>query len=187
MAHSRNYSEHRCRGGALGAGEIPSGPLQMTFQVKNWEAVAMLKMFLHTKKWALVAAVSISACAMSGCIESMFRIASDSRLPQGVPIPPGLTRADVKATVDLYTFGQAKFVVRDKRGRKIGKVTGHIKGNPLYLRSAPRGRLPTYPNYEIVVINGITEILEQRRPEDILYVVDDANIREELLADREVK
>lgn len=147
----------------------------------------MLKMFLDTKRLGLIVAVCISACGMSGCLESSFRIANESRLPRGLTIPPGLTRSDVSATVDFYTLGQVKFILRDKGGRKIGMVTGHQKGNPLHLRTTPPGREPRYPSYVLVAIDGVTEIMEQRRREDILYVVDDPGIREELLAGRGVQ
>jgi len=141
----------------------------------------------RAKNVQLIVAVCVSSCAMSGCVESNFRIASESRLPRGLAIPPGLTRADVSATVDYYTLGQAKFILRDKSGRKIGTVTGHIEGNPLHLRTPPQGYEPRYPVYELIVINGVTEIMEHRRPDDILYVTDDPGIREELSVGRGVQ
>ena len=147
----------------------------------------MPKIFLLKGKYLLIVALYISCCAMSGCVESNFRIAIESRLPRALAIPPGLTRADVSATVDFYTLGQAKFILRDKNGRKIGMVTGHQKGNPLHLRETPPGREPRFPSYVLIVMNGVTEIMEQRRPEDILYVTDDPGIREELLAGRGVQ
>ena len=143
----------------------------------------MLRMFFHAKRWALVAAVCISAYTMTGCLESSFRIASDSRLPQGMAIPPGLTRGDVSATVDYYTLRDAKFILRDKNGKKVGMVTGHIKGNHvLRLKTPPPGSAPGYPTYLLIDINGTTEIMEHRRKGDILYITDDPAIREELLA-----
>ena len=147
----------------------------------------MLKMSLDTKRLGLIVAVCITACGMSGCVESNFRIASESRLPRGLAIPPGLTRADVSATVDYYTLGQAKFILRDKNGREIGRVTGHTEGNPLHLRTPPQGYEPGYPHYILIVINGVTEIMEHRRPDDILYLTDDPGIRDELLSGRGVK
>jgi hypothetical protein len=147
----------------------------------------MLKMFFYTKRWALIAAVCISACAMNGCLESSFRIASESRLPRSLTIPPGLTRADVSATVDYYTLGQAKFILRDKNGRKIGMVTGHIKGNPLYLKNPPQGSEPGFPVYVLIVIDGVTEIMEHKQRGDIISVTDDPGIREELLPGRGVQ
>ena len=85
----------------------------------------MLKIVLHAKRWVFLAAVPISACAMNGCLESSFRLASDSRLPHGLPIPPGLTRADVSARIDYWDIpDHAKITLLDKNGRNIAAVTG---------------------------------------------------------------
>jgi hypothetical protein len=149
----------------------------------------------HTKRWALIAAVCISAWATTGCIESSFNLASESRLPQGMAIPPGLTRADVTVTLDFYTLGQARFTLRDKTGKKRTTVTGKTKGNPIYLKATPKGPDPTVPGYELVVINGVTEIMKCRpyrehenmvqngRIVALFYVIDDPAIREELLGE----
>jgi len=154
----------------------------------------MAKVFLRTKKWILVAAVSISACVMSGCIESSFNLATESKLPQGVTIPSGVTRADVTVTLDFYTGGLANFTVRDRTGKKLTTVVGRTKGNPIYLKTTPKGPDPTSPSYELVVINGVTEILECRPYEAnenmeqngeivaLFYVIDDPAIRKEFLA-----
>ena len=141
----------------------------------------MLKMFLDTKRLGLIVAVCISACAISGCIESSFTIANESRLPQGVSIPPGLKRADVSVTLDFIGISQAKFTIRDKTGKKLITVIGKAKGNATYLKETPRGPDPRNPSFQLVVINGVTEIMEQRRPEPILYITDDPAVRNELL------
>ena len=152
----------------------------------------MLKMFLHTKRWSLIATVCISTCAINGCIESTFNLASESRLPQGVTIPPGLTRADVSVTLDFYTLGQAQFTLRDKNGKKLTTVTGKTKGDPIYLKTTPHGG----NGYELVIINGVTEIIECRPYREhenmvqngnivaLFYVVDAPAVRKELLAGR---
>ena len=159
----------------------------------------MLKMFLHTKRWVLIAAGCIFACAITGCVESTFNLASESRLPQGMAIPPGLTRADVSVTLDFYTLGQAKFTLRDKNGKKLTTVTGKTKGDPMYLRATPQAPAPRRPVYELVVINGVTEIMECRPYREhenmvqngkivaLFYVVDDPAVRKELLAGRGVQ
>ena len=141
----------------------------------------MLKMFLHTKRWALIVAACICACAITGCVESTFDLASESRLPRGMAIPPGLTRADVSVTLDFYTMGQAKFTLRDKNGKKLTTVTGKTKGDPMYLRTTPQAPAPRRPVYALVVINGVTEIIENRRADSTVYITDDPGIREELL------
>jgi hypothetical protein len=151
------------------------------------EIRAMLKIVLHVKRWVFLAAVSICACAMSGCLGANFRLASDSRLPQGLPMPPGLTRADVSVGVDYYDF-YTKITLRDKNGRKIATVTGRYKNRyPLHLKTPPPGSHPGFPVYEVIRINGQYEVMEHRRPGDVLYVVDDPAIRQEILADAGVK
>ena len=55
----------------------------------------MLECFLRTKKSQLVVAVGLSCCAINGCTESIWELTSDSVLPKGITLPPGLTRADV--------------------------------------------------------------------------------------------
>jgi hypothetical protein len=167
---------------------------RMKAKVTKSEVRSMLKMFLHAKRWALIAAVCISACAISGCIESTFNLASESRLPQGVTIPPGLTRTDVSVTLDYIGISQAKFTLRDKNGKKLATVTGKTKGNPVRLNTTPQGPDPRSRSYQLVIINGVTEIIEDRpyrehenmvqngRIVALFYVIDDPAVRKELLA-----
>src|ERR1035441_6184889 len=108
----------------------------MKAKVTKSEVRAMLKMYLRTKRWALVAAVCISACAITGCIESTFNLASESRLPRGMAIPPGLTRADVFVTLDYIGISGAKFTMRDKKGKKLATVNGKTKGDPIEIGRA---------------------------------------------------
>jgi hypothetical protein len=156
-------------------------------------------MLLHAKRWGLIAAVCISACALTGCVESSFNLAAESRLPRGVAIPPGVTRADVFVTLDYIGISQAKFTLRDKTGKKLATVHGKTKGGPIYLKTTPQGSDPGSPGYQLVVINGVTEIMECRpyrahqnmeqngRIVALFYVVDDPAITKEVLAGRGVK
>jgi hypothetical protein len=83
--------------------------------------------------------------------------------------------------LDYIGISRATFTLRDKTGKKLTTVTGKTKGDPIYLRTTPQAPAPRYPVYELIVINGVTEIMEHRRPGDIIYVTDDPVIREELL------
>jgi hypothetical protein len=137
----------------------------------------MFKMFLGVKRLVLIAGVCIFACVVSGCLESSFRIASESRLPKWVTLPAGVERADVSLTVSYYTTlrgDSVQFMLQDKNKQTIQKMSGKDRClKPFQLTNSP-GRLPSgYPNYAVVTVDGITEILEQRRPEDVLYVTDD--------------
>lgn len=137
----------------------------------------MFKMFLVGKRLGLIVGVGIFACAVSGCLESSFRIASESRLPKWVTLPAGVERADVSLTVSYYTTllgDDVQFTLQDKNKQTIKKVSGKSRClNPFQLTNSLRGLPSGYPNYAVVTVDGITEILEQRRPEDILYVTDD--------------
>jgi hypothetical protein len=106
-------------------------------------------------------------------------------LPKWFTLPPGLSRQDVTAKMNYYveqTGRTAKFILRDIRtNEKLAEVNGTQKGSePLKLRNPRPGPTPGYPSYEIVTANGITEIIEHRRPEPIFYITDDPAVRAEL-------
>jgi len=88
--------------------------------------------------------------------------------------------------LNYYTkpFGDdAKFILKDRKGKKLAEINGKVKNlYPLHLKNPPQGFDPGYPAYEVVVVNGITEIMEHRKPEPIFYVTDDPAVRKEILA-----
>ncbi|MFZ1087202.1 MAG: hypothetical protein WAN35_19740 [Terracidiphilus sp.] len=143
------------------------------------------------KNILLIVAICISFCVISGCVESSFTLASESRLPKWISLPPGLARADVSVTLNYYINPgrrSAKFILQDRKGKTLAEINGKMKGlYPLNLKNPPQGFDPGYPTYEMITLNDITEIIEHRKPEPIFYVTDDPGIREELLAGRGVK
>jgi hypothetical protein len=106
----------------------------------------MIKLIQRTNRFLLWGiAIIISSCAISGCLESSFQLANESRLPTWMALPPGLTRADVSVTLNYYgTIGDdAKFILRDKNGRILKSVNGKCKGlYPLHLRNPMQGFPP---------------------------------------------
>lgn len=101
----------------------------------------------------LVALICALSCAMSGCLESSFNLASTSRLPKPMTVPPGFAREDVSVTLNLYTTQlgpDAKFVLIDRKWRKLAEVKGRVKN------------LPSPDCVAIVEENGTTEILKLR-------------------------
>lgn len=116
--------------------------------------------------------------------ESTFELASESRLPKWITLPPGLTRADVSLTVSYYIMpwgSSATFVLRDAKGQSRAKINGKMKGSePLQLKNPPRGFPPGYPAYEVITVNGITEIIEHRKMEPEFYITDDPAVWKEL-------
>src|ERR1039457_2299710 len=110
-------------------------------------------------------AIASSVIVLSEWIpESTFELASESRLPKWITLPPGLTRADVSITMSLYSklWGwSAVFTLKDTKGQIRTKVYGTEKGRgTLYLKHPPPGFPPGCPAYEVITVNGITEIIE---------------------------
>ena len=133
----------------------------------------------------IVAFVTLSALAIKGCEyfpESSFQLADDSRLPGWSTVPPGLTRNDVSVTLNLYSvpWPYAKFISRDRNGKKLGEVNGKTE-HPSYL--------PLYD--EIVVVNGLSETIALKPYSEhegmikngiivaLFYVIDDTCARDE--------
>ena len=153
----------------------------------------MLRLLLHAKRLILFAAVCAFFCTLTGCLESTFDLADESRLPQGLATPSGITRKDVSVTLDFYTPGPAQLTLRDKSGKKLASVTGEVIGAPIYLETSSD---PLTPAYEIIVINGVTEIMEcipyrdganmmkNGKPVALFKVVDDPALKKKLLAGR---
>jgi hypothetical protein len=116
--------------------------------------------------------------------ESTFELASESRLPKWITLPPGITRADVSIAMSYYILPwgrSATFILRDTKGQIRTKVHGKEKGlEPFQLKHPPHGFPPGYPSYEVITANGTTEIIEHRKPEPIFYITDDPAVWKEL-------
>ena len=142
----------------------------------------MLKCFQRTKKYLLIVAICVSCCAISGCVESSLTLANESRLPRGISLPPGLTRKDVSVTLNYPSTPSpvVAFILTDRKWKKLAVVKGNSR---------------PYPDDNIVVINGITEVLalvpcgpHQCYVQDghivaLFYVVDEPRERNEILTD----
>jgi hypothetical protein len=99
----------------------------------------------------------------------------------------------VSVTLDFYSPGPAKITLRDKNGKKLATISGEVKGDPIYLKTPPDSLTPAY---EIIVINGVTEIMEcipyrenanmvqNGRIVALFKVVDDPALKKEILAGR---
>jgi hypothetical protein len=114
-------------------------------------------------------------------------------------VPPGLTRDDVFLTLDFHTGTDAKFTLRDRAGKKLATLTGNDKAGAIYTATTQteRGTLPTF--YEVVVINGVTEVLKCIPYQDganmvqnghivaLFNVIDDPATKKAVLAARNVR
>src|SRR4051812_37623045 len=84
--------------------------------------------FQRAKKYLFVIALFAGSCAISGCIQSIWELTSDSRLPKWITLPPGLTRADVlvqeEAMEPTRRGVDIKVILYDKKWRKLEVVRG---------------------------------------------------------------
>lgn len=125
-----------------------------------------------------------SAIGCESFPESTFELASQSRLPKWITLPPGLTRADVSLTMNYYIWPwgrRATFILRNKKGKALEKLEGKVRGlGPNRLKHPPPGFPPRYPSDEVITVKDTTEIIEHRKQEPIFYVTDDPAVRKEL-------
>jgi hypothetical protein len=131
----------------------------------------------HVLAGILLAIVCFTNVGCEFLAESTFKLADESRLPKWVTLPRGLTRADVSLTMSYYVMPwgrSARFILQDKNKQAIEKENGKARcRNPFQLENPSQGFPSSYPSYEAVIVNGITEIIEHRKMEPIFYVTDD--------------
>ena len=108
--------------------------------------------------------------------ESTFQLAKESRLPRVDYIPSGLDRSDVSIRMSYYNspLVELQNSLCGIKERGLEKVNGRLKCRyPIELRDPRSGLAPDYPSYEIITVNGVTEIIEHRKMEPIFNVTDD--------------
>lgn len=129
----------------------------------------------------LIISILIVTClSLVGCSyfpESSFELARDSRLPSWFTLPPGLSREDVTVKMNYYVKQSGRtvtFVLLNAKQGKLAEAKGTLKGlEPSKLKDPSSGSPTGYPLYEIITVNGITEIIEHRKMEPIFYITDD--------------
>jgi hypothetical protein len=147
--------------------------------------VARFGPFRRVKFGVLIVLLCAACNPAHGCAESDFDLAPESRLPKWFTLAPEQSRsgATVKMTYYIGLLGgsTARFVLRDHNGRQLAEVEGRIRDSqPQTLVPDPgTGSLP-YPNYAIVTIDGITEVIEHRERGTVFYITDDPEVRRRL-------
>lgn len=144
---------------------------------------------MPTQSW-LNFVLSIAAIfSLSGCLEASFELAPESRLPKWLEAPKGVPRSDFRVTMDYYsTFSGGEFVFEfyDKnKFLKIKKIVLTTDMQPsireMELKNPSAGFPKGYPVYNVVTVNGITDIVERRKMEPIFYMTDDPAVWAELI------
>ena len=79
----------------------------------------MFKIIWRSNKFLLFFVALTILASATGCEwfpESTFELASESRVPKWITLPPGLTRADVSITMSLYDSlwgNDVRFILQD--------------------------------------------------------------------------
>jgi len=111
--------------------------------------------------------------------ESAFQLASESRLPKWITLPPGLTRSTVSITMSYFTWPSAGFILQDAKGQTLEKVDGKVKCSDFRMKNPPQGFPPGYPRYTEIVVKGTSEMIEHRKMEPVFYITDDPAVWKE--------
>lgn len=135
-----------------------------------------------------IVTMSIISAVLTGCLEASFELAPESRLPKWIVLPKGTERSDIVVTLDYCsTFTGGKYVIKafDKKShRTLQKVSLATENYPSVrtreLDNPPEGFPKSYPAYNVVTIDGVTDIIERRKMEPVFYMTDDPAVWKEL-------
>lgn len=137
------------------------------------------------RKAALILLV-VTLIVLGGCgqkSESTFDLAPESRLPKWFTLPTGKSRSDVSVAMSYYIDSagrKSKLTLLDSKKQTIVEVNGTQMGSAPFQLKNPRPGFPAgYPSYEILTVNGITELIEHRQMEPLFYIVDDSEVLNE--------
>lgn len=141
------------------------------------------------KRAILVLVLIISAVMILACSESSFSLATESRLPKWFTVSHGQPRDHYRVTLDYYVSSSGRYAELALYDADsffaINKVKGVLRGlEPLSLYGQPQGASKNLPSYEIITVDGVTDIIEHRQQEPIFYMVDDPVVWKELGVDK---
>jgi hypothetical protein len=130
------------------------------------------------------ATLVLSVCVPAlGCTESSFVLSYNSRLPRWFQ-DAGVARQDAVVTLDYYNTGrsiEARFRLMTRAGRTVATAVGQRRNQfPVTLGPDNGAPTPPWPNYEIITVDGITDVIDQRAPEPIFFVTDDPEVKRRL-------
>ena len=119
-----------------------------------------------------------TACSSRGCVESSFKLASESRLPRWVQPPTGVLRKDIK--LELFYYGPSSSQIGNAQieltvpGKPDQSSDGQYWWHPrtkralsVYYATSPRPTWPD-PSYIVIKIDGVTDVVEHRKGEQNL-------------------
>jgi hypothetical protein len=138
-----------------------------------------MREFMHFLKLVLF----VFFVTILGCKESSFELSEESRLPAWFEVPDGMTRTELGVTLDYYIGSEGRkavFKLKDENNRVLQKATGIQLGlEPKKLKNQPEGFPARRPLYEVITVDGKTDIVEHRVRGPVFHMTDDASIWKE--------
>ena len=155
-------------------------PARTDVLMRSTESMAAAR---HTRTLLLcICTLATVGQSLVGCDrfpESTFVLASDSRLPIWIKVPPGVAISSLKLTISYYIRplgANAVFSLQDK-DTVIEKLDAKvICRTPFTVPAHSSGSASGYPLYQAVSVKSVTEIIEHRRMEPVFYVTDNASV-----------
>ncbi|MFH1021538.1 MAG: hypothetical protein V1782_13155 [Pseudomonadota bacterium] len=125
--------------------------------------------------------------SLSGCLEARLWLSDQSRLPKWVVVPKGKNRNDFSVKMESHstvTAGKIIFKIYYKDNVspiQEYEITTTMQSDilPAQLKLPPKGFPQGFPKYIPITVNGITDIVEQRKMEPVFYMTDDPSIWKE--------
>lgn len=145
-------------------------------EAPEMKGTTALKILVCARQHLSMVALAILLLPVLGCLESSFNLANDSRMPSWITLPPGVTREEVSITLSYYTTlggDDVQVTLKDERGKTLAEVRGRLKCHSSF---------SSYPAYDAVVANGMTEIIEHKKMEPVFDITDDPTVKAMLFA-----
>jgi len=119
-------------------------------------------------------------------------LSDQSRLPKWVVVPKGKNRNDFSVKMESHsTFAAGKIIFKIYDKNNVSpiqeyEITTDMQSDilPVQLKSPPEGFPQGFPKYIPITINGITDIVEQRKMEPVFYMTDNPDVWKELGVER---
>ena len=129
--------------------------------------------------------VLILFITLTGCLEASFELDSSTRPPKWFDMPTEMKRSDLRVTMDYHsTFSGGEYVFKfynKNKFFKLQKISVTTNEQPTIRTKALKNSSGKYPAYNVITVNGITDVVERRKMEPIFYMTDDPKVWKELV------
>ena len=138
-------------------------------------------------RFVFLAALLVLVSGCGALPEATFTLAPESRLPKWFTSVANIDRSTVTLQLDYFidsTGSKAVFTLLDHNGNVVLRKSGHFGKSLEDSVALPAG--PAYPAHQVVVIDGVTDIVEHRKMEPMFYMTDDPSVWAKVRSDADI-